>query len=87
MIDHPAGKWAEGRRSHRFPGSKVETSMMPGTANLAIGYDPVCQWAVIVSTFRSNCEVVVAAPDEQHGIFADMTSQFLSVGELASRNA
>jgi hypothetical protein len=68
MLNRPAGNWAEGRRPDSFPGAKVETGMMPGTANRAIGYDSVGQWAVVVSAFRTDCEKVITASDKQDGI-------------------
>jgi hypothetical protein len=68
MLDGPAGNWAEGRRPNRFARTKVETGMMPGAADRAIGYDSVGQWAVVVSAFRTDCEKVITASDKQDGI-------------------
>jgi hypothetical protein len=86
MLDRPASKRAEGGRSHRFADAKIETSMMPGTPNRTINYQSIDERAMVVSTVRSNCEEIIAVPNQQHGVFADMTQKLLSVGEFAFRN-
>src|SRR5829696_6608181 len=87
MLDRAARKRAEGRRPYGFSGAKIETSMMPGAANPAIGDNPIDQWSVVVSALSANCEEVIAATDKQHSIRAHVTQELLSVGEFAFRYA
>src|SRR6185295_4331817 len=61
--------------------------MVPGATDRLADHHAFSQWSSIMRAFRANCEQFIAAPDEDHGLIADMSLQHVPVGDRRELHA
>src|SRR5580692_588871 len=75
LFHLPGGKWGRRGCPQGYAAAKVETRVMPGTANGFRHHEPLRKRAVIMRALRSDREDFRADLDEQHALIADMTKE------------
>jgi hypothetical protein len=55
---------------------------MPRTPHRVIDKEPFGEWTAVVRTDGANCEKLIAAAREQHGLLADVPHEHAAVGKF-----